>query len=90
MSAVVIELFGVPRARAGGRRELCVEAATARQAVAELARCCPGLEGLLDGDRLAPQYLLSLDGERFIRDGDLDDPLPSGARLLLLSADAGG
>jgi hypothetical protein len=32
--------------------------------------------------------LLSLDGERFVT--DLAEPLPPGARLLLLSADAGG
>jgi hypothetical protein len=38
--------------------------------------------------RLAPVYLLSLNGERFLT--DLDERLPAGARLLLLSADAGG
>ncbi len=37
---------------------------------------------------LSPHYLLSLNGERFV--GSLRESLPADARLLLLSADAGG
>jgi hypothetical protein len=83
-----VEFYGVPRARAG-RAELRVRARTAGEAVAAVVAACPALAGLRTADgRLAPQYLLSLDGERFVT--DLAEPLPSGARLLLLSADAGG
>jgi molybdopterin converting factor small subunit len=86
--AVTVELFGVPRARAGCA-ELTLAAATAGEALAALAEACPGLGELRRPDgRLAPQYLLSLDGERFVT--DLAEPLRPGERLLLLSADAGG
>lgn len=84
---VVVELYGLARARAG-RAEVAAEARTAREALAAVAAACPGLADLLAGGRLAPHYLLSLDGERFL--AGLDEPLTSGARLVLLSADAGG
>ncbi len=88
MAAVMIEFFGVPRRRAG-RAELPVEADTAAAALARVAEACPDLGGLVTPEgRLAPAYLLSVGGERFIV--DLAEPLPDGARLLLLSADAGG
>jgi hypothetical protein len=86
--AVTVEFYGVPRQRAG-RAELAVPAATAGEALRGVLASCPQLAGLLRPDgRLAPQYLLSLDGGRFVT--DLAEPLPPGARLLLLSADAGG
>jgi sulfur-carrier protein len=86
--AVTVEFYGVPRMRAG-RPEITVAAATAGEALAAVAETCPGLAGLCRPDgRLAPQYLLSLDGERFVT--DLAESLRPGDRLLLLSADAGG
>jgi molybdopterin converting factor small subunit len=85
---VMVEFFGIPRARAGCQ-EMTLSAATPREALAALVADCPGLEGLcLPDGRLAPGYLLSLDGTRFVT--DLDQPLRTGERLLLLSADAGG
>ena len=85
---VTIELFGMPRARAG-RSEFATQATTAQEALSALAAACPGLGGLWRSDgRLAPQYLLSLDGKQFVI--DLAHPLQPGDRLLLLSADAGG
>ncbi len=85
---VTIELYGVPRARAG-RKEVVVSAATAAEALAALAAACPALGALCRPDgRLAPHYLLSLDGQCFV--ADLARPLCPGDRLLLLSADAGG
>jgi molybdopterin converting factor small subunit len=85
---VIVEFFGMARARAG-RANLPLRAATARAALTEVRAACPGLADLCRaGGALAPHYLLSLDGERFL--GDLDEPLPPGAHLLLLSADAGG
>jgi molybdopterin converting factor small subunit len=88
MRLITIEFFGIPRQRAG-RAELTVDADTATAALAQVAAACPDLGELVTSDgRLARQYLLSVDGERFV--ADLADPLPAGTRLLLLSADAGG
>lgn len=85
---VTIEFYGIPRARAG-RKELVVSAATAGQALAAVARECPNLANIFRSDgRLAPHYLLSLDGQCFVT--DLAQTLHSGDRLLLLSADVGG
>jgi molybdopterin converting factor small subunit len=85
---VTIEFYGISRARAG-RKDLVVSAATAAAALSEATRKCPALAGLLRPDgRLLPQYVLSLDGQRFIT--DFGHALRSGDRLLLLSADAGG
>jgi molybdopterin converting factor small subunit len=85
---VVIELYGVPRLRAGVG-EVAVTAATVREALRELERNCPGLAGLLGpGGRLAPQYLLSIDGREFV--AELSRPVRAGERLVLLTADAGG
>jgi sulfur-carrier protein len=85
---VVIELFGVPRLRAGVG-EVVVSARTVREALHGLERACPGLAGLVDaGGRLARQYLLSIDGREFV--ADFDRTMGEGERLVLLTADAGG
>jgi molybdopterin converting factor small subunit len=85
---VTVELFGVPRARAG-RAEVTVSAATVGEALRQVALVCPKLADVIGADgRLAAHYLLSRDGERFV--SGPDEPLRSGERLLLLSADAGG
>jgi hypothetical protein len=85
---VIVEFFGVPRWRAG-RAELRVAAGTGAEVLARVEHACPGLAGLVRADgRLAPQYLLSLDGHRFVN--DLGAAVRAGTRLLLLSADAGG
>lgn len=85
---VTVELFGVPRLRAG-RSQLTVAAGTVREALRAIEVACPGLAGLVCADRqLAPHYLISIDGKQFVT--DLSSPLRPGDRLLLLSADAGG
>jgi molybdopterin converting factor small subunit len=85
---VTVEFYGVPRARAG-RGELTVRAATVADALAAVAAQCPDLAGVCFADgRLAPHYVLSLDGQRFLTDPA--ERLRPGDRLLLLSADAGG
>jgi molybdopterin converting factor small subunit len=85
---VTVEFFGVPRQRAG-RAELAVTAASVADLLAAVECACPGLKGLVRPDgRLAPHYLLSVDGQRFVTDAA--EPLAPGSRLLLLSADAGG
>jgi hypothetical protein len=88
LEAVIVEFFGVPRLRAG-RSDLAVAPGRLDEVLAAIERSCPRLTGLVrDDGRLAPHYLLSLDGQRFVT--DLREELPPGARLLLLSADAGG
>lgn len=88
MGPVTIEFYGVPRLRAGVSA-VTVAADTPAAALAAAAEQLPSLRRLLTADgRLAPEYLLSLNGERFLT--DLGERLPAGARLLLLSADAGG
>ncbi len=85
---VTVEFFGIPRQRAGCA-ELAVEAGTVAEVLAAVQRACPGLTGLVRPDgRMAPHYLLSVDGQRFVTEPK--EHLPPGARLLLLSADAGG
>jgi hypothetical protein len=88
MSGVVVEFYGMARARAG-RAELRLPAESPREALQAVTRACPVLSDVWAADgKLARHYLLSLDGERFLT--DLDEPLPAGVRLLLLSAEAGG
>jgi molybdopterin converting factor small subunit len=85
---VTVEFYGIPRQRAG-RAELVVRAGTVAEVLASVQKSCPGLAGLLpDQGRLAPEFLLSIDGQRFA--AGLSEQLRSGQRLLLLSADAGG
>jgi molybdopterin converting factor small subunit len=85
---VTVEFFGIPRQRAG-RGELTACAGTAAAVLAEVEASCPGLQGIVTPEgSLAKHYLLSLNGEEFIK--DLRQELKPGVRLLLLSADAGG
>jgi hypothetical protein len=85
---IAFEFYGVPRLRAGMKR-LQLEASSLGQALRELGRACPTLEGgvLRDGT-IQEAYKLSLNGERFI--SDPETPLTEGDVLLLLSADVGG
>ena len=84
---VTVEFYGVPRLLAG-RAELTVPPGPLGEVLAAVERACPRLQGLVQEGRLAPQYLLSLDGREFVT--ELSRELAPGTRLLLLSADAGG
>lgn len=85
---MTVEFYGVPRRRAG-RAALAVRAATVRDALRAVEAACPSLSGLIDAaGALVAQYLVSLNGERFVT--DLSQPLQEGDALLLMSADAGG
>ena len=85
---IVVELYGMPRARSG-QKEIQVSATTISDALAAIVKACPVLKDLrLSDGTLAPQYLLSLDGETFA--ADMKRVLKAGDRLLLLSADVGG
>ena len=64
-------------------------AATVGEVLTEVVAKCPALADVVNADgKLASQYLLSLDGKRFI--SDVSQSLQPGERLLLLSSDAGG
>jgi hypothetical protein len=85
---VIVEFYGIPRQRAG-QAQLAVQAGTVREVLMAVERSCPGLAGLVGADgRLPPQYLISLDGQRFLTESS--ETLQPGGRLLLLTADAGG
>jgi molybdopterin converting factor small subunit len=87
-SRIGIELYGLARMRAG-RAEFLSEAATIRDALADLVRSCPKLANLLTPEgQLSPFYLLSVNAGPF--SNELNRPLQAGDRLLLLCADAGG
>ena len=85
---IIVEFFGIPRHRAGCAHAR-VHGSTLTEVLAAIESVFPNLRGLRRADGgPAPQYLVSLDGQRF-----LSDPLQRiepGSRLLLLSADAGG
>jgi molybdopterin-guanine dinucleotide biosynthesis protein A len=85
---VTVELYGVPRLRAGVDR-VTVEAASVGAAVEALGRACPTLEGsVLQGNAPHPAYVLNLNGDRFV--SDPGTPLSDGDSLLVLSVDVGG
>jgi molybdopterin converting factor small subunit len=85
---ITVEFFGIPRHRAGCA-EGVVHGGTLADVLAAIESAYPGLHGLRRADGgLAPHYLLSLDGDRFL--SDPQQRLEPGCRLLLLSADAGG
>lgn len=86
--AVLVELFGVPRLRAG-RPACTVTAASIGDAMAALESQCPQLSGtvLANGWPL-PAYRLSLNGNSFVTDPAVR--LQAGDSLILLAADAGG
>ncbi|MCE9557141.1 MAG: MoaD/ThiS family protein [Planctomycetes bacterium] len=88
MATVQVELFGVPRQRAG---QSVIEAQGSRLAdvLSDLAIRFPALaECCIDGDRLRAGYVASLGGRQFVTDPQT--PLTPGESVLILSADAGG
>lgn len=85
---ITIELFGVPRLRAGTGLVM-LEAGDVGSALRGLGRACPALEGsVLREGRVHPAYKLSLNGDRFVTEPAT--ALAEGDVLLLLAADVGG
>jgi molybdopterin converting factor small subunit len=84
---VTVEFLGIPRQRAG-RAELLVPAGTIAEVLSAVERSCPTFTDLRTKGQLAPQYTLSVNGRRFLR--ELNYVLAPGDRLMVLSADAGG
>jgi molybdopterin converting factor small subunit len=85
---VAVELFGIPRARAGLAKTSSV-GATLGDVLADLAKRFPSLaETCIDGRTLRPGFIANLSTERFVTAPDT--PLREGDNVLLLSLDAGG
>jgi molybdopterin converting factor small subunit len=85
---VRIELYGVPRLRAG-RREFAVQASSVAHAIEALERACPALSGaVIERGQLLPAYRISLNGRHFVT--DLATPVAAGDSLIVIAADAGG
>jgi molybdopterin converting factor small subunit len=85
---VTIELYGVPRMRAG-RDAVAVEAGCLGDALAALGRECPVLApSVVDGQRLQPCYVVAINGVQFT--SDAKHLLADGDAIVLLSSDAGG
>lgn len=87
-AAVTVEFFGMARHRAG-RTELRAPGHSVADVLRAVMTSCPRLAGLMTpAGELSRQYLVSLDGERFV--SDPAEPIPAGCRVLVLGADAGG
>ena len=87
-TTVRVELFGLPRHRTGVS-SLDVAATTLGEALRQLRLAAPPVaEICLDGDRLKPGYLASINGRVFVTDAATR--LQDGDSVLILSADVGG
>jgi molybdopterin converting factor small subunit len=85
---VAVELFGIPRARAGLARTSAA-GSNLGDVLADLARRFPSLaETCIDGRSLRPGYIVNLGAQRFV--SSPDTPLNKGDIVLLLSLDSGG
>jgi molybdopterin converting factor small subunit len=85
---VEVELFGIPRARAGVAQTSAV-GGNLGDVLADLARKFPPLaETCIDGRTLRPGFIVNLGAERFVTAPET--PLSDGDTVLLLSLDAGG
>lgn len=87
-ATVTVELFGTARHLAGMANVL-VRGSTIAELLHSVEHICPRLERLVTPDgALSRRFLVSIDGNRFV--SDLAEPMPTGSRLLILGADAGG
>ena len=85
---VMVELFGIPRARAGIESTVAI-GSNLGDVLADLASRFPQLaETCIDGRELRAGYIANLRAEQFVTSADT--PLSEGDTLLLLSLDAGG
>jgi molybdopterin converting factor small subunit len=85
---VAVELFGIPRARAGIAQTVAT-GGNLGDVLADLGNRFPSLaESCIDGRSLRPGFIVNLGAERFV--SAPDTPLREGDTVLLLSLDAGG
>ena len=90
--SIQVELFGIPRLRAGKAIVLIdtdQDSLQLREVLARLAQSCPELESeCIEDGRMKEGYIANLDGQQFVSDPDCR--VHSGRSLLIMSADAGG
>jgi molybdopterin converting factor small subunit len=85
---VEVELFGIPRARAGIAQTTAI-GSNLGDVLADLARRFPLLGGAcIDGRSLRPGFIVNLGAEQFVTSPET--PLSEADTVLLLSLDAGG
>jgi molybdopterin converting factor small subunit len=85
---VEVELFGIPRARAGVARTTAAGQCLG-DVLENLAQRFPQLaETCIDGRRLRPNFTANVRGQRFVTSPDTR--LAEGDTVLILSLDAGG
>ena len=85
---VTVELFGIPRARAGVAQTVA-NGQCLGDVLADLAKRFPSLaESCIEGRTLRPGFTANLRGDRFVTAPDT--LLSDGDTVLLLSLDAGG
>ena len=85
---VAVELFGIPRARAGVA-ETSASGQNLGDILADLARKLPQLGvTCIDGRSLRPGFVVNLSGQKFVTSPDT--PIRPDDTILLLSLDAGG
>jgi molybdopterin converting factor small subunit len=85
---VSVELFGIPRSRAGLAQTFAV-GSNLGDVLADLAGKFPRLaDSCIDGRSLRPGFVVNLSAERFVTSPET--PLREGDTVLLLSLDAGG
>lgn len=89
---IKIELFGVPRLRAGVAEffvDLDDTEPTIRNVLKQVRNRFPQLgPECFSGSQLRPEYMISISGKRFTR--DMEETLNESDSLLILSSDAGG
>ena len=89
---VHVELFGIPRSRAGCARvsiETSNDEVRLGDVILDLGARYPALaEECFHGNRLRDGYVANLQGDRFVTESDTT--LHSGDCLLIMSADSGG
>ncbi len=86
--SITVELFGIPRARAGVAQTISAGDCLG-DVLADLAGRFPELaEACIDGRRLRPGFTANLGGQRFVTAAET--LLAEGDTVLILSLDAGG
>ena len=92
VTTVYVELFGIPRQRAGVPRielNTVVPCIRLRDVLADLALRFPVLaEECFIDNQLRTGFVANLGGDKFVTDADT--VIPHGQSLLIMSADAGG
>jgi molybdopterin converting factor small subunit len=85
---IAVELFGIPRSRAG-IAQTSAAGSNLGEVLADLARKFPHLaDTCIDGGALRPGFIANLNAQRFVTAPET--PMSEGDTVLLMSLDAGG